>query len=123
MKRKITLKIEHHFDAAHQLKLSYESQCQNLHGHRWNVIVFVRGTTDDLDNNGILVDFTNIKEKIDIYDHQFLNDIMKFNPTAENIANNLCKRLENQFPKLKFKVRIYESPNCSVEVESDGYTD
>jgi len=120
MERKVTLKIKHHFDAAHQLKLPYESQCQNLHGHRWNVVVFIKGNEADL-KNGILADFSKIKGRIDEFDHQFLNDLIDANPTAENIALSFLFSFEGIYPKLKFKVRVYESPNCSVEVESDGF--
>jgi len=120
MERKISLKIRHHFDAAHQLKLPYISKCQNLHGHRWNVTVFIRGDESNL-KDGILADFSKIKEKIDNFDHQYLNDLIDANPTAENIALSLLFSFEGLYPKLKFKVRVYESPNCSVEVVSDGF--
>lgn len=33
------LKLEHHIDSAHKLELDYESKCQRVHGHRWNIII------------------------------------------------------------------------------------
>ena len=120
MERQISLKIKHHFDAAHQLKLPYSSPCSNIHGHRWNVVVFIRGSEKNLDN-GMLVDFTKIKNTIDEFDHSFVNDIIDGNPTAENIALSLLFSFEMMYPKLNFKVRVYESPDCSAEAVTDDF--
>ena len=58
--------------AAHKLKLDYESKCTNLHGHNWIVDVYLRSET--LDNNGMVMDFTHIKKKIqDKFDHKIIN--------------------------------------------------
>jgi len=117
--KEATLKIRHHFDAAHHL-LDYDGKCANEHGHRWNVTVFARGI---IKPNGMLIDFTTIKKEIDKLDHQNLNKIVEFNPTAENIAIYLLAQFEVAFPEIKFKVRLWESPDCSVEVMSDDFND
>ena len=79
----IQKKIE--ISASHQLKLDYESKCTRLHGHNWIVTIFCRSR--ELNQNGMVVDFTEIKRKIkEPLDHQFLNEVLPFNPTAENIA-------------------------------------
>ena len=79
----IQKKIE--ISASHQLKLDYESKCTRLHGHNWIVTIFCR--LRELNQNGMVVDFTEIKSKIkEPLDHQFLNEVLPFNPTAENIA-------------------------------------
>lgn len=71
--------------AMHRLNLDYESPCKNSHGHNWIITVEISG--DKLNNNGMLIDFTIIKKLIhDIIDHENLNDVFDFNPTAENIA-------------------------------------
>lgn len=71
--------------ASHRLELSYESKCTALHGHNWIITVFCRA--EELDGNGMLADFTHIKRAIaDRLDHACLNDVLPFNPTAENIA-------------------------------------
>ena len=44
--------------ASHSLKLSYQSKCENLHGHNWIIIVFCR--SKDLNEDGMVVDFTHI---------------------------------------------------------------
>lgn len=71
--------------ASHSLNLNYESKCKNLHGHNWIITVYCK--SEKLDDNGMVIDFTHIKEKIhDELDHQNLGSILFFNPTAENIA-------------------------------------
>lgn len=75
--------------AAHRLMLDYESKCTNLHGHNWIIDVFLRSET--LNKNGMIIDFTEIKRKIqDKFDHKVINDEVDFNPTAENIAKYIC---------------------------------
>ena len=71
--------------ASHHLVLDYESMCSQLHGHNWIITIYCR--SKELDCNGMVVDFTLIKRRIkDRLDHQNLNDVLPFNPTAENIA-------------------------------------
>ena len=89
---------------SHQLKLDYQSKCQNLHGHNWIVTVFCK--SEELDANGMVYDFTHIKSKImDKLDHQHLNDIVDFNPTAENIARWICEQVGDKC----YKVSVQES--------------
>ena len=71
--------------AAHRLELSYKSKCSNLHGHNW--IVTVECRSRELNADGMVVDFTHIKEMVmDRLDHSVINDVIECNPTAENIA-------------------------------------
>ena len=71
--------------ASHQLHLSYESKCENLHGHNWIITVYCRAK--DLNRDGMVIDFSVIKNVIkEKLDHKNLNDILPFNPTAENMA-------------------------------------
>ena len=99
---------------AHQLKLNYESKCENLHGHNWIITVFCK--SEVLNENGMVEDFTHIKKNIhDKLDHKYLNDVVSFNPTAENIARWIC----NQIPTC-YKVTVQESEGniATYEVES-----
>ena len=78
--------------AAHYLKLDYESKCANLHGHNWIIDVYLRSET--LNSNGMIMDFSHIKKKIqDKFDHKVINDVVDFNPTAENLAKYICDEL------------------------------
>ena len=71
--------------ASHRLTLSYESKCQNLHGHNWIITVYC--ASEVLNKDGMVMDFTHIKKKIhDYLDHGNLNELLPFNPTAENMA-------------------------------------
>ena len=89
---------------AHNLKLSYESKCQNLHGHNWIVIVYCK--SEELNKDGMVIDFKHIKNKItDKLDHQYINDIVDFNPTAENMAKWICEQIGEKC----YKVSVQES--------------
>ena len=79
---------------AHNLKLPYESKCSNIHGHNWIVTVYCK--SECLNEVGMVCDFTHIKKQIhDQLDHKYLNDIVDFNPTAENIAKWICDNVPN----------------------------
>ena len=88
---------------AHNLKLPYESKCSNVHGHNW--IVTVHCKSQYLNEAGMVCDFTHIKKQIhDQLDHKYLNDIVDFNPTAENMAKWICDNVPNCY-----KVDVQES--------------
>lgn len=89
--------------AAHQLKLSYESKCENLHGHNWIIYVYLQA--EMLNANGMVYDFTHIKSLVyERLDHKNLNDFIE-QPTAENIAKYICDSLGDPC----FKVEVQES--------------
>ena len=92
--------------ASHKLKLDYESKCENLHGHNWNIDIYLK--SEELDKNGMVMDFTIIKKKImDKMDHKNLNEVFDFNPTAENIAFWIANELGDKC----YKVTVEESKN------------
>lgn len=77
---------------SHRLELSYASKCSNIHGHNWIVTLYCRA--EQLNADGMVCDFTQIKERIHgALDHRHLNDILPFNPTAENIARWITEQI------------------------------
>ena len=44
----ISIRTEFYFEAAHQLNLTYESKCENLHGHSYKCAVTITNDTDEL---------------------------------------------------------------------------
>lgn len=77
--------------AAHSLSLTYQSPCQNLHGHNWKITVYCKSKT--LDENGMIVDFSHIKKIVNELDHQDISNIIPKNSTAEHIAEWLCYKI------------------------------
>ncbi|MCQ2267713.1 MAG: 6-carboxytetrahydropterin synthase QueD [Bacteroidaceae bacterium] len=99
--------------ASHHLSLSYPSKCENLHGHNWVITVYCR--SKELNADGMVIDFTQIKRLIkDKMDHQNLNDVFSFNPTAENIARWVCDQIETCY-----KVEVQESFSNTAVYEKD----
>lgn len=99
--------------ASHKLVLPYRSKCASLHGHNWIITVHCRSSR--LNTDGMVVDFTQIKELVsEKLDHQNLNEILPFNPTAENIARYICKMVPQCF-----KVEVQESEGNLVIYEKD----
>ncbi len=81
---------------AHQLKLNYESKCTNLHGHNGIITVFC--CAEELNENGMVVDFTHLKEIVkNNLDHQNLNDRFDFNTTAENMSRWICEQIPEAY--------------------------
>ena len=98
---------------AHRLSLPYESKCRNFHGHNWGIVVHCRA--NELNESGMVCDFTHIKRAIhDKLDHQNLNEILPSNPTAENIAKWICEQIPNCY-----KVEVQESEGNTATYERD----
>lgn len=99
--------------ASHSLNLSYQSKCENLHGHNWIITIYCR--SKELNEDGMVVDFTHIKEKVmSRLDHQNLNEVLPFNTTAENIAHWVCE----QVPYC-YRVEVQESEGNIAVYEED----
>ncbi|TPV92536.1 MAG: 6-carboxytetrahydropterin synthase QueD [Myxococcales bacterium FL481] len=91
------LKTHVDFSSAHQLR-GYDGPCARLHGHNYRLEVEVEA--NGLDDIGLAVDFRTIREAarehVADLDHRNLNEIPPFdelNPTAENLAMVLYRRL------------------------------
>lgn len=101
----------HYFSYAHRL-YQHKGKCRNLHGHNGKVCFKV--SSDTLDALGMVIDFGQIKQTLcnwidDNWDHKCLIYeydplayelknidglvIVKWNPTAENMANYLLTKI------------------------------
>lgn len=99
--------------AAHSLRLSYPSKCENQHGHNWIITVWC--CSHELNEDGMVVDFSHIKQTVmGQLDHKNLNEVIPFNPTAENIARWVCEQIPTCF-----KVEVQESEGNIAIYEKD----
>ena len=99
--------------AAHRLELDYESKCTCIHGHNWIVTVHCRAK--QLNDAGMVTDFTHIKQNIsDKLDHKLINDVLPFNPTAENMARWICENVPNCY-----RVDVQESEGNTAAYQID----
>lgn len=133
------LKTEQSFDAAHFLA-GYDGKCHNLHGHRWRVIVRIRGEKLETEGQcrGMVLDFSELKKSLkaicDFYDHSFIYEegslrpatvealkaedfrlnAVPFRPTAEEFSHHIYETLVSEGYDIDY-VEVYETPNnCAI---------
>ena len=99
--------------AAHSLKLGYKSKCQSLHGHNWIITIYCKA--EELNEDGMVTDFSLINTQIKtVLDHKNLNEVLDFNPTAENIAEWIVRNVRNCY-----KADVQESEGNIASYERD----
>lgn len=99
----------------HQLTLPYDSKCSLLHGHNWVITVFLASRS--VNAEGMVADFKHVKKKVHGYlDHGNFNDLLSFNPTAENIAAWVVQ----QFPQC-YKAIVEESGGNVAQAYDDDF--
>ena len=140
------ISVEKSFEAAHYLR-GYKGKCENLHGHRYTIVVKV--SAEKLNDIGLAYDFTDLKkylgEILDRYDHTCLNDVKPFdkiNPSAENLAATIYKELKKSLDSARDKsldaarsklakevaapelsaVEVWENPQQGVEYRPEQHT-
>ena len=118
------------FCYGHRL-LNYDGKCKYLHGHNGRAIITIE--SDKLDERGMVLDFSEIKQVVSTWideklDHRMLlhrSDpavpllerlgeplyLMDENPTAENIAKLIFDFTASRgFPIIE--CRLWETPRC-----------
>lgn len=112
--------VEHTFAAAHALR-NYRGKCENVHGHNYRVQVGIAGA--ELDENGLLYDFVELKRRLratsEYLDHQFVNELKPFdriNPSAENIAKFICQEIQKELTRASVAyVKVWETDtSCAI---------
>lgn len=109
------------FSAAHNLR-DYRGKCEKLHGHNWQVEVFL--ASEALDKGAMVMDFTmarkKLKQVLKYFDHTYINEtdyFKKNNPTSENIAKFIFEEMSKQVKRYKCKVArvsVWETPRSKA---------
>ncbi len=125
--RKITITRHFSFDAAHYLP-GHDGKCQNLHGHTYKLEVTVGRDSliEGGSSDGMVMDFVSLKPIInklivDPLDHQCLNELLPYRPTAENMVNHFFDVLEpvlEGFGVYLVRLRLWEMPDSYAEVNA-----
>ena len=120
--------------------MGYAGKCSHPHGHSYVWEAEAQGIIPPgQEKTGLMLDFSLLKQKlkeiVEPFDHSMvlreddplislLNShmnrhvILDVNPTAENLATYVAKRLLNEFPTFFIKVSVQET--SSFRAESDG---
>lgn len=129
---------EIHFCYGHRL-MNYGGKCRHLHGHNGRALVEL--SAPGLDSRGMLMDFGDIKRRLQKWverhlDHRMLlrrDDplvkilkrlkepcyLMEGNPTAENIAREIF-RVARKAGLPVSRVTLWETANSSATYFGDG---
>lgn len=70
------------------LDLDYYSKDSANREYNYDIKVYCKSSR--LNNNGMIVDFDTIDKLIKNLNNQNINQLIPFNPTAENLAKYLC---------------------------------
>ena len=112
----ITRKLE--FDAGHRIP-DHNSQCRNLHGHRYTLEITLTGQVVEHEgyaDNGMIMDFSDVKalartNLVDLWDHAFLvyekdTKVLEFlqsMPNHKTVVLNRVPTVEN-LAKIAFDI-------------------
>ncbi len=109
------------FEAAHSLP-QHEGKCKNVHGHSYRLEVTVCGPVQKSGpEEGMVMDFGKLsdlvkREIIEMWDHTYLNDVVSFTPTAENLANEILRRLQEKGLSVQ-RIELWETKKSRAIVE------
>lgn len=110
------LVVKDKFAAAHFLQ-HYQGKCEKMHGHTFQVEVYIKATA--LDKSGIAIDFTELKAYLKeiLPDHKVLNEVYEFSPSAENLSRHFYQVIKANYPVSR--VMVWESENAGAMYSED----
>ncbi|WP_047490856.1 6-carboxytetrahydropterin synthase QueD [Terriglobus sp. TAA 43] len=120
--------VESHFSSGHYLR-DYHGKCENPHGHNYRVLVTLAG--EELEPNGLLLDFKILKDilkpVVNYLDHQMINDLEPFttvNPSAENLAKYFFDETNTRLSDVtKGRVRVKSSTIFETNTSQATYAE
>lgn len=139
------LKSEIEFDSSHYLS-GYEGKCANIHGHRYRLVVKVKGDVlkESGSNRAMVEDFNFIKHALkeihDLFDHKIIieNDnigvdlvnqfklsgqryeyvLVHYRPTAEEMSRDIFNKIKEKGINI-YEVELFETPTNSCIYRED----
>ena len=110
------LVVKERFSSAHFLE-HYRGKCEKMHGHTFEVEVCFR--VNELNESGIGIDFTELKAYLKelLPDHEILNEVFDFSPSAENLSRYFYYKIKEKYPVSK--VMVWESDNAGAAYSED----
>ena len=121
------LNKDFNFSAAHYIPSEDAGKSMRTHGHTYFVNITIAG--DELDHNGFLVNFSDLKKLIhDQFDHYLLNDLVQFkgkSPSTEIVAQTIYQMVQSYLKDQKNQpkcVQVYlrETPTSYVVYRPKG---
>ncbi len=100
-------------EMSHQLQLPYDSQCNRLHGHSYQVMVEAGGKM--LNSNGMVCDFADLGYAKILLDHQHLNDFVTPS-TAEKLAQYIYQITAEKLDDTSVWLRVFVKETGNTEV-------
>ncbi|MEQ8155775.1 MAG: 6-carboxytetrahydropterin synthase [Clostridiaceae bacterium] len=139
------LKSEVGFDSSHYLG-GYDGKCANIHGHRYRLVIKVKGTElkESGSNRAMVEDFNFIKlvlkEIHDLFDHKLILEddelgrdlinrlegspqsfdyiLVPYRPTAEEMSRDIYNRIKARGIDI-YEVELFETPTNSCIYRED----
>ena len=110
------LVVKEQFSSAHFLE-HYKGKCEKMHGHTFQIEAYFR--VKELNKSGIGIDFSELKEYLKAIspDHQLLNEVFDFSPSAENLSRYFYYKIKEKYPVTK--ILIWESDHAGAIYSED----
>jgi|SRR5215470_8859193 len=107
------------FSASHALDLlNKEHPCARMHGHNYIITIHLR--SEALNEYGFVRDYKDLNKVKDyienVLDHQYLNEVIPYYPTSENVARFIYEYFKLIIPEL-YAVEVSETPQTTCIYE------